>query len=155
MTAKERLRFWTPWIVVTIAISAMLLAALPVVLDYLTRPQEVMLTIYTPAGHDVICDLVVDGRAESHVDKAPVTYNRRCHDFSFAVIAADPAAGPIAINFKTNGGAQSGTAAEGFVGDWKNDRFRGTIRLRGMTSTHVRTMRTAAIARQPTSLVTE
>ncbi len=87
--APQRTSLLTPTrVVAALALGVALLAG-AVFFAWAAGPRTITLEVTQPAGQTVVCHFVVDGKAESHEDTAPVTYHFEAHELRYAIIPRD------------------------------------------------------------------
>lgn len=144
MTQTRSPRLRKPTLLLIIASTLTLLLAIAVGIAYLARPKPIVLAVSSPRGTIVLCDFVIDGRAESLRDTVPVTYTYMADRFQFAVITESAVGGHIRVDLSTRHGGGS-TDAAGVTGEYQGNAWGSRSSIGGMTDKHIASMRAARL----------
>lgn len=135
-------RLLTVILLVTAALT-ILLATL-VAVAWLYKPKPITMEITGPAGEEVICHLVIDGRADVRRGIAPVTFSIVGEQIEFAVIPVSANAGKLRLKI-TSSHAQGSTVGDGLRGTISNRGVAGGMTLGALPPAHIDSMRAAVV----------
>jgi hypothetical protein len=97
----------------------------------------------------VLCDVVVDGKAESYRDTVPVTYRFSARNVRFAVIPETAGGGDVSVSLSSRHGGFDGSAP-GVIGSSQGGILGGSVQFDVMSARHIANMREARQAGEPT-----
>ncbi len=139
--ALQRRSLLTPTRVVAALALCVALLAGAVFFAWAAGPRTITLEVTQPAGQTVVCHFVVDGKAESYEDTAPVTYHFEAHELRYAIIPRD-ASPPteVTVAFRDQSGTGGNITAPGVTGGYTANWWGTAFHDRPMTPTHVATM---------------
>ncbi|MBX3440049.1 MAG: hypothetical protein KF861_21340 [Planctomycetaceae bacterium] len=139
--------FFTPTRVIS-ALAAFTAALCTMLLVmWLSGPSVITFKVSAPVGRTVVCHFVVDGRAESQKDVAPVTHRFEANKVRYAVIALDgtpPSEVTVSVADKFGSGGE--ISAEGVTGGFGTNWWGTSFQLGPMTAAHVASMRKSVLA---------